>query len=107
MKLLVFVANGTEDSELVTTISLLKRANIDSYLISTEDSLVITGSHSTRITCDELLSNLNLRKMMDYDGLFFPGGKRGVNTVKSKDIVIDLIKEYNLRLRGCCVRPRP
>ena len=108
MKLLVFVANGTEDSELVTTISLLKRANIDSYLISTEDSLVITGSHSTRITCDELLSNLNLRKMMDYDGLFFPGGKRGVNTVKSKDIVIDLIKEYNLRgkpIMAICAAP--
>ena len=108
MKILVFVANGTEDSELVTTISLLKRANIDSYLISCEDTLVVMGSHSLKITADELLSNLNIRKMLDYDGLFFPGGKRGVSTVKSKDMVIDLINEYNRRAKpimAICAAP--
>ena len=97
MKILALVAHGSEDSELVNTISLLKRGGIDSFLLSVENTVNITLSHSLKIVADETLNNMTKNGLLDFDAIFLPGGKRGTDTFKSNAKVLELVKEYNLR----------
>lgn len=108
MKILAFMANGTEDSELIGTLSLIKRAKIDRYLISVEDDLTLKGSHSNTILCDALLKDLSMHELLNYDAIFIPGGKRGVDTMKKNKDLLKLISEYNKRgkpLFSICAGP--
>ena len=108
MKILAFMASGTEDSELIGTLSLLQRAKIDRLLISVEDSLTLKGSHGNTIVCDSLLSSYSVKQLLDYDGLFIPGGKRGVDTMKNTPKLLELIKEYSKRgkpITSICAGP--
>ena len=97
MKILALVAHGSEDSELVNTLSLLKRARIDSFLLSVEPTIYITLSHSLKIVADSTLEKETMKGLLDYDAIFLPGGKRGTDTFKSNEKVLELIRSYNLR----------
>lgn len=108
MKILAFIANGTEDSELVNTISLLKRAKIDNYLVSVEDMEVMC-SHGLKVKADAKLSDLSLKALRDYDGIFIPGGSRGVNAFKNTESLLELIRMYALRAKpimAICAGPQ-
>ncbi len=108
MKILAFMANGTEDSELIGTLSLIKRAGVERYLISVEDTLTLKGSHGNTIVCDNMLKDLSIKELLNYDAIFIPGGKRGVDTMKSNKDLLKLISEYNKRgkpLFSICAGP--
>ncbi|MCR5741854.1 MAG: DJ-1/PfpI family protein [Gammaproteobacteria bacterium] len=108
MRILVLVANGSEDSELVNTISLLKRAGIDNYLLSVDDSLNLTLSHSLKIVADEMLKNKKVSQLLDFDAIFLPGGKRGTDTFKKSEKVLDLLRAYSDRSKpifAICAAP--
>lgn len=108
MKILAFAADGSEDSELITTLSLFKRAGIETYLLSVSGELLIKGSHGNRIMCDALFSSLSLQALMDYDGLFFPGGKRGVELMRNNEQLLKLVRAYSERMKpvmAICAAP--
>ena len=107
MRILTFIANGTEDSELVTTLDLLKRAGIDYYLVSL-DEIEVTLSHGIRIKADSLLKDLSIKSMLNYDGIFLPGGSRGTNTFKNSEQLAQILIEYDLRAKpimAICAAP--
>jgi len=108
MKFLIFATNGTEDSELVSSISLFKRAGIESTLVTTSSSLLITGSHSTKIMCDKLLSDMPIDEIMTYDAVFYPGGKRGVNEMKENEKALEVARLFdneNKYILAICAGP--
>ena len=107
MKILTFIADGTEDSELITTLDILKRGGIDYHIISCSKKNTEL-SHKINIIADDVIDNHSLQSLMDYDGLFFPGGKRGTDIVKSNKLVLDLISQYELRkkpIMAICAAP--
>ncbi len=90
MKILALVNDKTEESELIGTVSLLRRAKIIVDLISVSSKIDITGSHGTRIIADKMFN----KDLTDYDALFIPGGV-GVMDLKDKKDVLSLINQYN------------
>ncbi|MCB9498270.1 MAG: DJ-1/PfpI family protein [Bacillales bacterium] len=94
MNILTICTNGTEDSELVGTVSLLKRGNIDTTLLSVAKDKVITGSHGVKIVCDLSYNDVKNKDLLAYDGLFFPGGGRGSKEIRENEGVLSLVREY-------------
>jgi len=99
MKILVIASDGSEDSELVTTTSILKRAGIECHILSCTDNLVITGSHGSRIVSDNLYSKETTQGLLDYSGIFFPGGKKACASIRDNKDVLNLVRMYNDRAK--------
>ena len=108
MKVLVFIANGTEDTELVTTLDLLKRAGIESKLVSL-NTLEVTLSHGLVIKCDSTIRKLEITEALSYDSVFLPGGSKGVERMLKCDRLMDILKIFNFNNRvisAICAAPK-
>lgn len=55
MQVLVPVANGSEEIEVVTIVDILRRAKANVVVASVEKSLKITASRGTKITADKMI----------------------------------------------------
>ncbi len=72
-KAYAFVADGTEEVELLAVVDLLRRAGVDTVITSV-DGIAVTSSHGVKITADGLMSDFDFA---DADLLFIPGGMPG------------------------------
>lgn len=70
-KIAVFLINGVEDMEAVTTVDLVRRGKVQVDVVSLEDSLLIEASTGLGIKCDKFLKDINPE---DYDLYAIPGG---------------------------------
>lgn len=91
MKIAQIMVDGFEDIEAITTIDLLRRANIKIDTISLENKEYLTSAHNIIIKSDFLLKNINLE---DYDGYILPGGP-GYAKYEQSEILIDMLKQAN------------
>lgn len=101
----VFIANGYEEIEAVTSIDLLRRGEKEVITVGIGDNL-ITGSHGitlvTDITDDEIILDDSLEMIV------LPGGMPGtLNLEKSKAVqnAIDYCKANNLYIGAICAAP--
>jgi 4-methyl-5(b-hydroxyethyl)-thiazole monophosphate biosynthesis len=88
-KILVLLANGFEDIEMVASVDLWRRGKIQVDLVSIGDLKVKTGTGST-ILADVKIDDVN---ETDYDLLFLPGGG-GVKALDESKQVRKLISEF-------------
>jgi len=105
IKCLAIVANGSEDSELITCTDLIKRAGGEFKYCSIDD-LTVTLSHGSKLTCDFLFDELN--DYSDYNLIFIPGGIKGTNRMKECPKLLELIKKFHDRgnfVAGICAGP--
>lgn len=70
--LAIFLANGSEDTEVFVPMDIFKRLEIPTDFISIEDGLTITTGRGIKITADKLLNETNLN---DYSTFVIPGGQ--------------------------------
>lgn len=90
-KACVFLANGFEEMEAVGTIDILKRAEIETQIISISNSLEVLGAHGIKIICDYKFEEVNFS---NFDIIIFPGGIEGVNNIKNFSPIYNLINEF-------------
>lgn len=95
MKIIAFIAEGSEDTEFVTTTAVLKRAGIEILTVSIMDEIIVSGSLGTKIMADKTLSMMMDEDIYKYDGIFFPGGVRGVKRFKDNKRILDIIRKFN------------
>ena len=88
-KILVLLASGFEDTELITTINIFRRNNLEYDLFSIEGKEIVEGQNYTLIKPTIFKKN-NLEK---YDGLFLPGGS-GHKVFLNSDLTIKLVQNY-------------
>ncbi len=74
MTVLFFLADGFEETELIAPVDILRRAEANVKLVSTEDSLMVTGSHGIKIYADISASDA---LSLEFDAIVFPGGLKG------------------------------
>lgn len=91
-KVVVLLANGFEEIEAVTLIDVLRRGNLEVFVVSLRRSLEVKGANGIVIKADIFLKDINLDKM---DMLVLPGGVEGTFTLATNDEVQDLIKKAN------------
>ena len=72
-KVLVFIADGSEEIEALTPVDVLRRAGVEVKLVSVNGKQV-TGSHDVLITADEVIENYISEEL---DGVVIPGGMPG------------------------------
>ena len=101
---LVVMATGFEELELVAPVDLLRRAGVRCVLASCEKTLVVQGRNGLSISADCLLSEL---KDALFDCLLLPGGP-AVQRLLGDDRVLKLITwhhEAGRVLAAICAAP--
>ncbi|MBR2724599.1 MAG: DJ-1/PfpI family protein [Ruminococcus sp.] len=103
-----FLAEGFEEIEAITTVDMLRRANVEIRTVAvTEDkSLNVCGAHSIPVICDmhidEAVADDNLT------GVFLPGGMPGTtNLDKSKKVreLVTFCDENDRYIFAICAAP--
>lgn len=89
-KAAILLAYGYEESEMLTTVDILRRAGIICDMVSTGD-LMIEGAHNITVNADKIISD----EIKTYDMLILPGGLPGATNLAADERVIGLVKYFN------------
>ncbi|XP_021753014.1 protein DJ-1 homolog C-like isoform X1 [Chenopodium quinoa] len=87
---LIPVANGSDETEVVTIVDILRRAKVNVVVASVEKSLQILASHGTNIIADKLI---DVASEFIYDLIVLPGGLNGVKRLSKSKVLKKLLKE--------------
>lgn len=87
---LVLVATGFEDIELIGTIDILTREQINYQLVSIENHWEVKGKYNSFVKTTPL-NQVDIKK---FDSLFLPGGP-GYKLLIENTQVLDIVKTFN------------
>lgn len=91
-KVYVFVADGFEEVEGLAVVDLLRRADIDTTMVSVSDTTEILGSHGIVVSADKVFEEVGFE---DVDMLFLPGGTTGVRNLRKHEGLCTVLKEFH------------
>ena len=103
-KVYAFIADGTEETELLCVVDILRRAGIDALTVSVGGATV-TSSHGVKITADMAIADCAFD---DADLLFVPGGMPGTLNLEKSEIVracIQVAMTREIYLAAICAAP--
>lgn len=89
-RVLVAIADGSEDIETVAIIDVLRRAQFDVTVASVMPQCQITAARGTRIVADSLLSECLTQT---FDAIALPGGLPGANHLRDCIPLIELLRQ--------------
>ncbi|GAU19931.1 hypothetical protein TSUD_95360, partial [Trifolium subterraneum] len=89
---LIPIAHGSEEIEVVTLIDILRRAKANVIVASVEKTLGVMASQGTKIVADKLISDV---QESAHDLIILPGGTAGVQRLSKSRILKKLLKEQN------------
>ncbi|MEG2429540.1 MAG: DJ-1/PfpI family protein, partial [Oscillospiraceae bacterium] len=107
----VFLADGFEETEAITTIDYLRRCELDVKTVSIKAplapvaGLIVTGSHKIKILADITANDVNLEEI---DMIVLPGGMPGTLNLEMSTIVntaIDYCVKNNKFIGAICAAP--
>jgi len=105
-KVYIFLANGYEEVEGLTVVDLLRRAGIETVMVSTTGELFVTGSHLIMSKADMLFEDSNYE---DADMLVLPGGMPGTTNLLEHKGLDTLLREFHnkdKKLAAICAAPK-
>lgn len=85
----VFLAEGFEEIEAITTIDLLRRAGLSVITIAVGKSLEVAGAHHIPVIADRHISQLG---ELEADAYVLPGGLPGVTNLAQSPELLQAIK---------------
>lgn len=89
----LFLAEGFEEMEAITTIDIMRRAGFKLNTVSISSNLDVTGAHGVTIKADSLFNETNFT---DAEWLILPGGLPGAsNLAEFQPLNELLIAHYN------------
>ncbi|XP_024157665.1 protein DJ-1 homolog B [Rosa chinensis] len=104
-KILVPIANGTEEMEAIMIIDILRRAKATVVVASVEDKLDIIASRKVKLEADVLLDEA---AKLSYDLIVLPGGLGGAQAFAKSETLVNLLKkqrESNKPYGAICASP--
>ena len=104
-KVTVFIADGTEEVECLTTVDILRRANIETQLVSITESKTTVSSHNVTVIADYTFEDASYD---DSDMLFIPGGMPGTTHMSEHEGLAKLIGDFvsqGKRVAAVCAGP--
>jgi 4-methyl-5(b-hydroxyethyl)-thiazole monophosphate biosynthesis len=87
----VFFATGTEEVEALTVVDILRRARVETEMISTTGDICVTGSHGITVKMDKLIDDVD----DSADIIVLPGGIPGVPNLLDNKQLNDIIYKYD------------
>lgn len=101
----VAIADGTEESECITVLDILRRGGADAELVSAEADRAVTGSHGIRIEADVTAREADFSV---GELLYFPGGKVGSERLAACAPLVSAARRYladGKRVAAMCAAP--
>ncbi|KAH9656018.1 protein DJ-1 [Citrus sinensis] len=92
-RVLIPIANGSEEIEIVTIVDILRRAKVDVVVASVERSTQIVASQGIKIIADKSISDA---AESVYDLIILPGGVAGAERLQKSRILKKLLKEQKV-----------
>ena len=92
----IFLADGFEDVEALGTNDVLRRAGLNTQLISVGEDPFVTSSHGITVSVDYALPfiDANHKGTTEKDLLIFPGGMPGSKTLAACKPLIKLMQDH-------------
>jgi len=103
-KVLVPIADGSEEIEAVCIIDTLRRAGAE-VTVASVDKLQVTASRGVKLVADALIADCTSQT---YDAIALPGGMPGAEHLRDSTLLIDMLKKQKQagRLYGAiCAAP--
>ena len=100
----VLLGTGFEETEAITPIDLLRRANVDVLTVGIQGKLVY-GGHHIGIEADITIDQMDLTQL---DMIVLPGGLGGVKSIRESAAAMDAIRfasENNKLVAAICAGP--
>ncbi len=100
-----FLAEGFEEVEALAVVDVLRRAGIDTKLVSVSNDYYVKSSHNVVIKADILIEDADFT---EADVLFLPGGIPGTPNLAACKKLTDNIIDFNKkgkRLAAICAAP--
>ena len=104
-KVYVFLAEGFEEIEGLTVVDLLRRAKIETEMVSIMDTKQVKGSHGIEVTADSLFADHDYE---DAEILVLPGGMPGTLNLGNHEGLCTLLKkqyEAEKKIAAICAAP--
>lgn len=101
----IFLAEGFEEIEAVTTLDILRRAGIDARTVGLGTRYIL-GAHNISIECNMCAHNVNIND--ELQGIILPGGMPGTTNLKESPVVdkyLNYASENNLLIAAICAAP--
>ena len=101
----VFLAEGFEEIEGLTVVDLLRRAGVETQMVSITEERMVTGSHGISVQADVCLGDA------DFGGtelLVLPGGMPGTKNLGACGRLTELLKEFyrdGKKVAAICAAP--
>lgn len=89
-KVLIPIANGSEELEAVTIVDCLRRAGADVVVASVMPSKTVTASRAVLLTADVLITEVSGQQ---YDLIVLPGGMPGADNLRDSEILIQMLQQ--------------
>ncbi len=101
----IFIAQGFEETEGLTTVDILRRAKLQVKTIGV-GSKIITGSHGISVICDSEIKDVEPND--DVEAVVLPGGMPGtLNLEKSKKVQAFINYAYSNQKLICAICAAP
>lgn len=104
-KVYVFLAEGFEDIEAITTIDVLRRGGLSVTTVSITDVAQVLSAHHVCVTADACFAAVDFS---DAQLLVLPGGLPGADNLKAHDGLRQLLTNHaaaGLRIGAICAAP--
>lgn len=87
----IFMAEGCEEIEGLTVVDILRRAGLETEMISISATDSVTGSHGITFHTDSIFENVNFES---FDAIVLPGGMPGTLNLGEHEGVGRIIREF-------------
>ena len=104
-KVCVHFANGFEEIEAFTVVDVLRRAEIETFMVSVTGEKQVTGAHGITVMADTLFEEVDYSTV---DMIVLPGGMPGAKNLGSHEGLkkqIAAFAEQNKYLAAICAAP--
>lgn len=101
----VFLADGFEEIEAVTTVDIIRRANIEVQTVSIQNTRTVTGSHGIIVTADLMAAEINKQNI---EAVILPGGMPGTTNLQNSKAVEETLRyaaEHDKWIAAICAAP--
>jgi 4-methyl-5(b-hydroxyethyl)-thiazole monophosphate biosynthesis len=101
----VFLAEGFEEIEALTVVDILRRADVDTQMVSLYGGNTVTGSHGIAVKAD---LTFDAAQSENADMLVLPGGKKGTDGLMAHEGLRDLLFEFRnagKKITAICAAP--
>lgn len=102
MKALLFLTDGFEEIEALSTVDILRRADIDVQTVSLTANNVVNGGHQVAVTADLLFEQADFTTA---DMLIIPGGTTAFDEHDGLKTIVKAHNDSNKPLAAICAAP--